>query len=88
VSVLMQPHGKVSVVPRGAAALGFAQYLPNDMHLQSQEYLLDQMCMALGGRAAEEIVFGRDLVTTGASVCALPQQHSRVCPYASLRRMI
>jgi cell division protease FtsH len=58
------PLVKVSIVPRGMAALGYAQYLPKEQYLYSTEQLLDSMCMALGGRAAEEIVFGR--ITTGA----------------------
>ncbi|MEQ6121091.1 ATP-dependent zinc metalloprotease FtsH [Reichenbachiella sp. MALMAid0571] len=58
------PLVKVSIVPRGAAALGYAQYLPNEQFLYQTEQLLDEMCMALGGRAAEEIVFGK--ISTGA----------------------
>ena len=58
------PLVKVSIVPRGMAALGYAQYLPKEQYLYSTEQLLDSMGMALGGRAAEEIVFGR--ITTGA----------------------
>ncbi|XP_035678901.1 paraplegin-like [Branchiostoma floridae] len=56
---------KVTIVPRTSAALGFAQYLPKEQYLYSQEELFDKMCMALGGRAAEAIIFNR--VTTGAS---------------------
>ncbi|CAH1269027.1 SPG7 [Branchiostoma lanceolatum] len=56
---------KVTIVPRTSAALGFAQYLPKEQYLYSQEELFDRMCMALGGRAAEAIIFNR--VTTGAS---------------------
>merc|ERR1711871_154678 len=59
------PLLKVSIVPRGKAALGYAQYLPKDLSLHTQDQLNDMMCMALGGRAAEEIFF--DSVTTGAS---------------------
>uniref|UniRef100_A0A914WJQ0 AAA+ ATPase domain-containing protein n=1 Tax=Plectus sambesii TaxID=2011161 RepID=A0A914WJQ0_9BILA len=55
---------KVSIVPRTSAALGFAQYSPADRKLFSKEELYDRMCMTLGGRAAENVVFGR--VTTGA----------------------
>ncbi|MFY0625198.1 MAG: ATP-dependent zinc metalloprotease FtsH [Reichenbachiella sp.] len=58
------PLVKVSIVPRGLAALGYAQYLPKEQYLYQTEQLLDEMCMALGGRAAEEIVFGK--VSTGA----------------------
>lgn len=58
------PVVKVSIVPRGLAALGYAQYLPEERYLYSKEALTDRMTMAMGGRVAEEIVFGR--VTTGA----------------------
>ena len=58
------PLVKVSIVPRGIAALGYAQYLPKEQFLYQTEQLLDEMCMALGGRAAEEIIFNK--VSTGA----------------------
>ena len=58
------PLVKVSIVPRGVAALGYAQYLPKEQYLYTTEQLIDSMCMTLGGRAAEEIVFGR--ISTGA----------------------
>ncbi len=58
------PVVKVSIVPRGLAALGYAQYLPEERYLYSTEALYDRMTMAIGGRVAEEIVFGR--ITTGA----------------------
>lgn len=58
------PVVKVSIVPRGLAALGYAQYLPEERYLYTKEALLDRMTMAIGGRVAEEIVFGR--ITTGA----------------------
>ncbi|WKN32047.1 ATP-dependent zinc metalloprotease FtsH [Porifericola rhodea] len=58
------PLVKVSIVPRGVAALGYAQYLPKEQFLYTTEQMLDQMCMALGGRAAEEVIFGK--VSTGA----------------------
>ncbi len=59
------PLLKVSIVPRGSAALGYAQYLPRDQYIYTEAQLMDQMVMTLGGRAAEQIVFGR--ITTGAS---------------------
>lgn len=59
------PLLKVSIVPRGKAALGYAQYLPKDVSLHTISQLNDMICMALGGRAAEEMFF--DSVTTGAS---------------------
>ena len=58
------PVVKVSIVPRGLAALGYAQYLPEERYLYTKEALLDRMTMAIGGRVAEEIVFER--ITTGA----------------------
>ena len=58
------PLVKVSIVPRGVAALGYAQYLPKEQFLYRTEQMFDQMCMALGGRAAEEVVF--DKISTGA----------------------
>jgi AFG3 family protein len=58
------PLVKVSIVPRGVAALGYAQYLPKEQFLYTTEQLTDGMCMTLGGRVAEEIVFGK--ISTGA----------------------
>ena len=58
------PVVKVSIVPRGLAALGYAQYLPEERYLYTKEALQDRMTMAIGGRVAEEIIFGR--ITTGA----------------------
>jgi cell division protease FtsH len=58
------PLVKVSIVPRGIAALGYAQYLPKEQFLYQTEQLIDEMCMTLGGRAAEEIIFGK--ISTGA----------------------
>ncbi|OJV25648.1 MAG: AAA family ATPase [Bacteroidetes bacterium 37-13] len=58
------PLVKVSIVPRGVAALGYAQYLPKEKYLETTEEMLDRMCMSLGGRAAERIVFGQ--ISTGA----------------------
>ena len=58
------PVVKVSIVPRGLSALGYAQHLPEERYLYSRNALLDRMTMTIGGRVAEEIVFGD--VTTGA----------------------
>jgi len=58
------PVVKVSIVPRGLAALGYAQSLPEERYLYTREALLDRMVMTMGGRVAEELVFGR--VSTGA----------------------
>lgn len=58
------PLLKVTIVPRGVAALGYAQYTPKEQHLYNTEQLMDQMCMTLGGRASEDIFFGK--ISTGA----------------------
>lgn len=58
------PLVKVSIIPRGMAALGFAQYLPKEQNLYTYDELSDAVCMTLGGRAAEEIIFGD--ISTGA----------------------
>jgi AFG3 family protein len=58
------PLVKVTIVPRGSAALGYAQYLPKEKYLVMKEELEDDMAMTLGGRAVEELVFGR--ISTGA----------------------
>ena len=55
---------KVTIVPRGLAALGYAQYLPKEQYITRKEKLLDDICMTLGGRAAESVVF--DKISTGA----------------------
>ncbi len=57
------PLVKVTIVPRGKA-LGAAWYLPEERQLTTTEQILDEMCSALGGRAAEELTFGR--ISTGA----------------------
>ena len=58
------PPIKVSIIPRGEAALGYAQQELNDKKLYSKDELYDKMCVLLGGRIAEEIMF--DKITTGA----------------------
>lgn len=58
------PLVKVTIVPRGIGTLGYAQYLPKEEYIIRTEQLLDRMCMTLGGRAAEKIVF--DKISTGA----------------------
>jgi len=55
---------KVSIVPRGKAALGYSQSLPKETPLYTGDQLADMMCMALGGRAAEDVVFNE--VSSGA----------------------
>jgi AFG3 family protein len=59
------PLMKVTIIPRSSGALGYAQYLPKEVALRTQPQIMDIVCMALAGRAAEDIFFGR--VTTGAS---------------------
>lgn len=60
----VDPLVKVSIVPRGVAALGYAQYLPKDQYLYTSQQLENMMCMTLGGRVAEDLIFGR--ISTGA----------------------
>lgn len=50
-----EPLLKVTIVPRGTAALGFAQYVPNENLLMTKEQLFDMTSMTLGGRAAEQV---------------------------------
>jgi ATP-dependent metalloprotease FtsH len=57
------PLIKVTIVPRGKS-LGAAWYLPEERQITTTEQIMDEMCAALGGRAAEEIVFGK--ISTGA----------------------
>jgi AFG3 family protein len=59
------PLLKVTIIPRSSGALGYAQYLPKETFLRTHDQIMDIVCMALAGRASEEIFFGR--VTTGAS---------------------
>jgi cell division protease FtsH len=59
------PVNKVSIIPRGIAALGYTQQLPTeDRYLMTREELLDRLCVLLGGRVAEEIIF--EDISTGA----------------------
>ena len=64
------PVQKISIIPRGRAG-GLTWFTPSedrmDSGLYSRSYLQNQMAVALGGRIAEEIVFGEEEVTTGAS---------------------
>lgn len=57
------PLIKVTIVPRGQS-LGAAWYLPEERQITTTEQLLDDMCSTLGGRAAEQIIFGK--ISTGA----------------------
>ena len=57
------PLVKVTIVPRGQS-LGAAWYLPDERSITTSEQILDEMCSALGGRAAEQLVFNK--ISTGA----------------------
>merc|ERR1712138_215574 len=64
------PVAKVSIIPRGGAG-GLTFFTPSEERMESglysRSYLQNQMAVALGGRVAEEIIYGEDEVTTGAS---------------------
>ncbi|MGC2235135.1 MAG: ATP-dependent zinc metalloprotease FtsH [Pyrinomonadaceae bacterium] len=78
------PVHKVSIIPRGMA-LGVTQQLPEgDRHSYTKEYIMSQIAILMGGRLAEEIYFGADNVTTGASndiERATELARSMVCEY-------
>jgi cell division protease FtsH len=78
------PVHKVSIIPRGMA-LGVTQQLPEgDRHSYTKEYILSQIAILMGGRIAEELYFGADHVTTGASndiERATELARSMVCEY-------
>jgi cell division protease FtsH len=57
------PLVKVTIVPRGRS-LGAAWYLPEERQITTTEQIVDEMCATLGGRAAEEVIFGK--ISTGA----------------------
>jgi len=57
---------KISIIPSTKGAGGFSMNIPPDKLYQSKEDILNNIMVALGGRAAEEIIFGKDRVTTGA----------------------
>jgi len=61
------PVYKVTIIPRGRA-LGVTMYLPeNDRYSYNKENIISRLCSLYGGRVAEELIFGADKVTTGAS---------------------
>ncbi len=64
-AVSAEPVHKVSIVPRGLAALGYMQQMPEDRTLLQEDELLDRLAVLLGGRAAEHIAFGK--FSTGAA---------------------
>lgn len=59
------PLVKVSIIPRGPSALGYAQYLPKEQSIYQLPHLLDRICVMLAARVAEEMTFG--MISTGAS---------------------
>ena len=59
------PLIKLTIIPRAKGSLGFAQYLPDEIHLYTKEQLQDMIKVALAGRISEEMFFKR--ITTGAS---------------------
>ncbi|MCR5735619.1 MAG: ATP-dependent zinc metalloprotease FtsH [Lachnospiraceae bacterium] len=62
------PIQKITIVPRTMGALGYAWYVPDEeKHLRSKKELEERIITALAGRAAEEIIFGADDITTGAA---------------------
>ncbi len=59
------PVHKISIIPRGISALGYTMQLPTeDRYLMTKSELIDRMCVLLGGRIAEEVIFGE--ISTGA----------------------
>jgi cell division protease FtsH len=60
-----EPVHKVSIVPRGLAALGYMQQTPDDRNLLQEDELMDRLAVLLGGRAAEHVAFGK--FSTGAA---------------------
>jgi AFG3 family protein len=74
----------VSIVPRGVAALGYAQYVPKERKLYTKDQMMDTMCMLLGGRVAERIFF--DSVSTGAQDDFQKAPPARVEPATSWPR--
>ena len=76
------PVQKISIVPRGAAG-GLTFFAPSEERLESglysKTYLENQLSVALGGRVAEEIIFGEDDVTTGASSDFMQVRALSVC---------
>jgi len=83
IGVLMPSYDevrKVSIIPRGdAGGVTFFQPSSDERGMYTKEYLLSQIKVALGGHAAEELMYGKDSVTTGASsdfaqVCAIARE--------------
>ena len=62
-----EPPIKISIIPRGENILGYAQQESTDKKLYNKNELLDKICVLLGGRITEELFFGKNNITTGAS---------------------
>lgn len=60
------PVEKVTIAPTGKA-LGYVLKTPQEFHLRSKQQLFNEICIALGGRVAEEIMFGKENITNGAT---------------------
>lgn len=58
---------KVSIIPTTKGAGGYTLSIPQDNMYQNKDYLMKRIMVLLGGRAAEELIFGKDYITTGAS---------------------
>ncbi len=80
---------KVSIIPRGHAALGYTLHLPlEDRYLVREKEILDKITVLLGGRVAEELIF--DQITTGAHndlEVATGYAHRMVCEYGMSKRL-
>lgn len=85
-----EPIHKVTIVPRGRA-LGMAQFLPKeDKRSKTKNYLVDAICVAMGGRVAEELIYGDAEVTTGAAQdinMATDIARKMVCNYGMSERL-
>lgn len=83
------PLHKVSIIPRGAAALGYTLQRPlEDRYLMTEKELVDKMTVMMGGRAAEELTFGQ--ITTGAAndiEVATEFAQRMVCEYGMSRTL-
>jgi len=83
------PVHKVSIIPRGTAALGYTMQLPmEDKYLTSESEILDTLCVLLGGRAAEEIVLHE--ISTGAQNDLEKASHlarNYVCRFGMSKRL-
>ena len=81
------PLVKVTIIPRGKA-LGAAWYLPEERQITTKEQMLDEMCAALGGRAAEDLTFGK--VSTGAlnDLEKVTKQASAIVTYFGMTKEI